>query len=276
MILSTSLMLVDQRYSHLHALRATLSHLVYPLQWLADSPVSLIKWLNNSLALRGELLVENAHLSAENLKLHAMQQKMRALEIENIRLRGLLDTSIKVGERVLIAELMAVDLAPYRHKVLIDKGRNSGVYEGQPVLNADAVIGQVLEVASNTSTVLLITDASHAMPVRNQRSGVRTVAMGTGDIHALSLPHLPNNADFRVGDWLVTSGLTRHFPDGYPVAVVSRVETRPGAPFLNVEARPLAKLDRILEVLLVWSLDDAPAVERKTGQPADEAAITGG
>jgi rod shape-determining protein MreC len=271
---SAMLMAVDHRYDHLRVVRSTFATLLYPLQWLADSPITLVDWASETFASRRELLLDNAQLHAENLKLHGQQQKMIALEAENMRLRGLLGTSFKVGERVLIAELMAVDLAPYRQQVLVDKGTRSGVYVGQAVLNADAVIGQVTEVTPFTATVLMITDAAHALPVRNHRTGRRTIAVGTGKVHRLSLPYLPNNTKFEVGDLLVTSGMGRHFPTGYPVARVVNVERRPGDPFSSVIAEPIAKLDRIREVLLVWSLDEGPAPLAQGGQAAseDEAA----
>lgn len=255
-IFSAILMVADARYDHLRSLRSALSTLMYPVQWLADSPIALSDWLSSSFSSRLSLLAANARLNNDILKLQMKIQKLDELELENIRLRSLLGTSVKVGERGLIAELLEVDLQPHRHMVRVDKGSGSGVYAGQAVLDARAVIGQVLEVARFTSTILLITDAAHALQVRNQRSGVRTVAMGTGDIHTLSLPHLPNNADFEEGDLLVTTGLARNFPDGYPVARVTRVTTKPGAPFLEVEAEPVARLDRMREVLLVWSLDE--------------------
>lgn len=273
-VASAVLMAVDHRYDHLRVVRSTFATLLYPLQWLADSPIALAEWASETLASRRELLWENAHLASENLKLNAQQQKLLALEAENMRLRGLLGTSFKVGERVLIAELMAVDLAPYRQQVLVDKGSRSGVYVGQAVLDADAVIGQVVEVTPFTATVLMITDAAHALPVRNHRTGLRTIAVGTGKIRRLALPYLPNNTDFQVGDLLVTSGMGRHFPAGYPVARVVSVERRPGAPFSAVIAEPIARLDRIMEVLLVWSLDpserDGPAALLEgEGGPAD-------
>jgi len=185
---------------------------------------------------------------------------MDALEAENMRMRNLLDSSFKIGDRVLIAELVAVDLDPYRQQVLINKGTSSGVYEGQPVLDANAVMGQVTHVNPLTATVLLITDARHALPVQVNRNGLRTVALGTGRINVLELPHLPNNADISVGDLLITSGLGGHFPPGYPVAEVTSVVREPGQPFAVVEARPMAHLDRTREALLVWTLDTRPTI----------------
>ena len=248
-------MLVDHRYHHLESLRAALSVLTYPLQLIADLPVSGSRWLSEAFATRDRLQTDNHRLREENLKLLARLQKLEALEAENFRLRDLLESSFKVGDRVLVAELSAVDLDPYKQQVVIDKGATSGVTEGQPVLDAHAVMGQVVHVNPFTATVLLITDASHALPVQVLRNGLRTIAVGTGRINQLELPYLPNDSDIREDDLLGTSGLGGKFPPGYPVARVAQVQRTPGQPFAQVVAEPRAHLDRSREVLLVWTVD---------------------
>lgn len=270
MVVSLALMFVDQREHHLEGIRSTLSVALSPLSFLVNLPRSVSDWAAESLASRSELQQTNQRLRKDNLLLQAKQQKMDALEAENMRLRNLLDSSFKIGDRVLIAELVAVDLDPYRQQVLINKGTSSGVYEGQPVLDANAVMGQVTHVNPLTATVLLITDARHALPVQVNRNGLRTVALGTGRINVLELPHLPNNADISVGDLLITSGLGGHFPPGYPVAEVTSVVREPGQPFAAVEARPMAHLDRTREALLVWTLDTRPAIPT-AADAADDA-----
>ncbi len=269
MVVSLALMFVDQREHHLEGIRSTLSVALSPLSFLVNLPRSISDWAAESLASRSELQQTNLRLRKDNLLLKVKQQKMDALEAENMRLRNLLDSSFKIGDRVLIAELVAVDLDPYRQQVLINKGTSSGVYEGQAVLDANAVMGQVTHVNPLTATVLLITDARHALPVQVNRNGLRTVALGTGRVNALELPHLPNNADISVGDLLITSGLGGHFPPGYPVAKVTSVVREPGQPFAAVEARPMAHLDRTREALLVWTLDTRPGDTLAAETPDD-------
>jgi len=268
-VVSLALMFVDQREHHLEGIRSTLSVALSPLSFLVNLPRSISEWAAESLASRSELQQTNLRLRKDNLLLKVKQQKMDALEAENMRLRNLLDSSFKIGDRVLIAELVAVDLDPYRQQVLINKGTSSGVYEGQAVLDANAVMGQVTHVNPLTATVLLITDARHALPVQVNRNGLRTVALGTGRVNALELPHLPNNADISVGDLLITSGLGGHFPPGYPVAKVTSVVREPGQPFAAVEARPMAHLDRTREALLVWTLDTRPGDTLAAETPDD-------
>jgi rod shape-determining protein MreC len=252
-LLSIAVMILDHRYNHLESLRSGLSVLLLPVQYLAALPMLLSESASDAISSRSELESERDSLYAENLQLRARQQKFEALEAENMRLRGLLDSSFKVGDRVLIAELIAVEQD--RQQVLINKGETSGLFVGQPVVDANAVVGQVTHTTPFSASVLLITDATHALPVQVHRNGLRTIALGTGLINRLELPHLPNNADIKVGDLLTTSGLGGSFPPGYPVAEVFEVRHEPGQPFASVYAQTIAHLDRIREILLVWTLD---------------------
>ncbi len=257
--LSILLMVLDHRYHQTETLRAALSLLTYPVTFVAQLPGRVGGWITETLESREWLQNRNRTLEIENLKLRARLQKMEALAAENERLRDLLGSAYKIGDRVLVAELVSMDLDPFRQQVKIDKGATSGVYEGQAVLDAHAVMGQVTHVDSYTATVLLITDPEHAVPVQILRNGLRTIAVGTGRIDALDLPYLPNNADVRSGDLLVTSGLGGKFPPGYPVGRITAVERMPGKPFAHVTAAPLAHLDRAREVLLVWEIKPPPA-----------------
>ncbi len=266
-LLSISLMVLDHRYNTLESLRSALSVVLYPVQYLASLPASLGESASDAFTSRSELEAERDRLHDENLELRGRLQKFEALEAENMRLRGLLDSSFKVGDRVQIAELIAVEQDPFRQVVLINKGKSSGLYEGQPVLDANAVVGQVTHINPLSASVLLITDATHALPVQVQRNGLRTIALGTGLINQLELPHLPNNADIRIGDLLTTSGLGGRFPPGYPVAQVVEVRREPGRPFASVIAETSAHLDRLREVLLVWTLQPTPM---EPDAPVDE------
>lgn len=259
-------MVLDHRYNTLESLRSTLSVVLYPIQYLASLPSLLGESASEAITSRNDLESQRERLHAENLELRARLQQFESLEAENMRLRALLDSSFKVGDRVLIAELVAVEQDPFRQVVLINKGKTSGAFEGQPVLDANAVVGQVTHVNPFTASVLLITDATHALPVQINRNGLRTIALGTGLINQLELPHLPNNADIEVGDLLVTSGLGGRFPPGYPVAQVVEVRREPGRPFASVTAETTAHLDRVREVLLVWTLKPE---KPHTAQPAE-------
>ncbi len=252
-VVSLVLMTVDHRQHHLESVRSALSLAVSPLQYLLTLPIGAGEWLSEALTSHETLEEQNAELRSRELLQSARLQKMAALEAENARLRTLLDSSFKVGERVLVAELLEVDFDPFSQDIVINKGSHNGVVTGQPIVDAEGVMGQVVHVAPFTSTAMLITDPSHAIPVVVNRNGLRAIALGTGSADRLEVPHLPLNADIQEGDLLVTSGLGGRFPPGYPVAVVAKVERNPGESFAEVTARPTARLEQSREVLLVWT-----------------------
>ena len=268
-VLAIGLIVADHRDQHLRTLRSALAVLVYPLQLLADLPVRYAREAQDRLADARQLHDQNEALRRENLILSARSQQLASLEAENMRLRDLLGSSFKIGERVLIAEILAVNLAKYRRQILIDKGSNSGVFVGQPVLDANAVMGQVIQTNPFSATVLLITDSDHALPVQVNRNGLRSIAAGTGLGHELDLLYIPKNADIRVGDLLVTSGMGGRFPPGYPVARVTSVGHAPDNPFTTVKAEPTARLDRSREVLLVWTLSTDQRQDALSGAASD-------
>jgi len=270
-VLSISLMILDHRQGHLDRIRDVLSYAVYPVRAAVDLPFSISSWLGRNLRERAALIDENEQLHREQLENSARLQRLAALESENKRLRELMQSSARVENRVLVAEIMAVDLDPYRQKIIINKGERDEVFTGQALLDASGIVGQVTRTDSLSAEALLISDASHALPVEVNRNGLRSIAVGTGDISSLSLPFLPNNADIRAGDLLVSSGLGGTFPRGYPVAVVQSVARDLGEPFARVLAQPSAALGSIREVLLVFQSDSAQENE-SAEQPADTDA----
>jgi len=243
----------EQRSQRLDGLRSFLSVIVYPIQYLVGIPSLLSTQVFDNIGSYQTLLEENLALKQQQLLDKAQLLKFAALEKENIRLRALLENSFKLGEQVLIAELLSVNLAPYEHVVLVNKGSRFGVQPKQPVLDATGVVGQVIRTTPLSSEIMLITDPNHAIPVQVNRNGLRTIAVGSGQLNRLNLPFLPNNADIKPGDLLITSGLGGTFPQGYPVARVNGFYPQPDKPFAAIYATPTAQLDKSRELLIVWS-----------------------
>jgi len=229
--------------------------MVAPIEYLVDLPTNLGRWIDESLSSRQQLMEENTRLHSQNLLMQARSLKNADLESENQRLRELLGSSVKVADRVLIAEIYKIDLNPYKHLIRINKTARHGVYLDQPLLDAHGIMGQVIKILPSYTTVRLITDPGHSIPVQISRNGLRTIATGTGKINELDLPYLPNNTDIQTGDLLVTSGLGGVYPPGYPVAYVTDIKRSPGLEFAQIKAEPTAYLNRSREVLLVWSGD---------------------
>lgn len=275
-VASVTLMTADHRWHQLEFMRSALSNLLYPLQYTIDLPIRLYYWSEESLTSRQALNDENRKLKELHLQSRVQLQKLDIIEKENARLRELLSATPKISEQVLVAEIMSVDVDPYRQLLMLNKSSRDGVYDGQPVIDAHGIMGQIVHVNATSSTLMLITDASHALPVQVNRTGLRAVAFGTGKIDTLDLRHIPHNADIVEGDLLISSGLGGRFPPNYPVATITSVERPLGEPFARVTATPLALLDRSREVLLVWHNVpvEEPAADASTATETAPATAT--
>jgi rod shape-determining protein MreC len=250
--MAAGLMVADHRNHHLAAIRDWVATAAYPFQWAVQAPVQAWTYLSESLATRTRVEAENVRFASDNLVLRMKLMRFESLEQENQRLRAVRESSSRVVQRSLVAEIVRVDLDPFRQRVLVNKGTRHGVFRGQAALDANGIFGQVTRAGPISSEIILISDPEHALPVQVNRTGVRSIALGTGRSGLLSLPYLSQKADVIVGDLLVSSGLGGVYPPGYPVGKVTAVERDPAQPLLAVEAEPLAGLDRDPEVLLVW------------------------
>jgi rod shape-determining protein MreC len=258
-VLSVVVMVLDHRSGYLDVARLWMGAAANPLYVVVDAPFKAWDWLTDSFSDRNRLRTENARLSEDLRGARVKLLQFESLYEENRRLRAIREASEGIAARTLIAEIVHVDVDPFRHRVRINKGVDDGVFMGQPLLDAFGIVGQVAQVDKYTSLAILISDAEHAIPVQINRNGIRSIAVGTGDLSRLNLPFMTVESDVKVGDLLVSSGLDGVFPAGYPVASVSKVERDPADTFALVEARPLAQLDRDREVLLLWF--DRPARE---------------
>ena len=263
--MAAGLMVADHRQHHLAAIRDGIATLAYPIQWAAQAPVQAWNALRESAATKTHVEAENVKLAADNLVLRLKLLRFESLEQENERLRAIRESSARVVQRSLVAEIVQVDLDPFRQRVLINKGTRAQVFRGQAVIDANGIFGQVTRVGPYSAEIILISDPEHAIPVQVNRTGARSIALGTGRSGMLSLPYLPQNTDVIVGDLLVSSGLGGVYPPGYPVAKVTEVTRDSGQPLLAVQAEPLAGLDRDPEVLLVW-------FDREVAEPEEETA----
>ncbi|OWL90777.1 rod shape-determining protein MreC [Halopseudomonas aestusnigri] len=275
-VLSIALMVVDARFDALKPLRAQLGLLVAPLYSAAEMPVRAWQTVTELTTSRAQLIAENERLRAEALLTQRKLQKLATLTEQNVRLRELLNSSSLVDERVLVSELIGVDPNPFTQRILIDKGEVDGVFLGQPVLDATGLMGQVVEVLPHSARVLLITDASHSLPVQINRNGLRALAAGTGRNEWLELRFVGDTADVREGDIVVSSGLGQRFPAGYPVGRVHSVIRHPAQSFAEVRVTPSAQLNRSRYLLLVFSPESGygdvlPALELLPDDAPDAA-----
>ena len=270
-LLSVVLMFYDRRGGWLDTARYGLQAAVYPLQLAVNSPSAAWRWMQESFATRETLQNEVDTLRNQLRDQQLVSMRQAALESENATLRGLTSTMPEVIEKRLVGEVISVEVSTLRQRLLTNRGGNSGVHKAQPVITGAGVLGQVFRIGPFSSEVILITDAEHALPVQVLRSGVRTIALGTGRSTALELPYVPQNYDVKVGDLLVTSGLGQVFPYGLPVARVTKVERDPAQPLAQITAAPLAGIEADREVLFIWARPGHPAAPATAEALAVEA-----
>lgn len=211
-----------------------------------------MNWSAETFAERNDLLESNRSLRSQMLVLQQRVQQLSILEAENDRLRRLLDATARLDSSFLTASVISVDPDPFSIQVVVDRGVQEGVFVGQAVLDADGLFGMVIQANSFTSRVALVADVNFAVPVYVNRTGMRSVVVGTGELNSLEMEFVPDTADLVVGDLLVTSGLAGRFPIGYPVAEVIAIEHDPGEPFARIRAAPLARLGRSVSLLMVF------------------------
>ncbi|WP_033570473.1 rod shape-determining protein MreC [Dickeya undicola] len=245
----------DSRLGTFVKIRTYMDTAVSPFYFLANGPRAMLDNLSANLTSREQLERENTALRQELLLKNSDLLLLGQFRQENARLRELLGSPLRQEEQKMVTQVLSSGSDPYSDQVVIDKGNVNGVYEGQPVISDKGVVGQVVAVGQFTSRVLLICDASHALPIQVLRNDIRVIAAGNGCTEDLQLEHLPNNTDIRVGDVLVTSGLGGRFPEGYPVAVVSSVKVDTQRAYTVIQAHPTAELQRLRYLLLMWGVD---------------------
>jgi rod shape-determining protein MreC len=268
-LLAISLMALDYRGRYVDRIRDAATQWIEPLVLLIDLPFRSADRMSEFWSQRVELVDRLRHLEQRDLERAAALGELADLAAENARLRDLLDTAERLDRRTLAAELAAIDLDPFAHRIVVKRGRVDDVAVGMPVIDADGVLGQVEQTDRSTSRIILLTDPDHALPVQILPSGERTIAYGSGRIDRLRLNDLPMNTEATVGDLVVSSGLGGQFPAGLPVGRVVALERPGGEPFARAEVEPMAGMDRNRLVLI---LQATPGPSEAPAEPAPVAS----
>jgi rod shape-determining protein MreC len=262
--IAIALMIADHRQGFGAVVRQKAALATQPVWWLASSPTRLFRAGTELLATRGQLQADNERKRHDLQLAIARIHRLNAVADENVRLRRLLGGTRGYALDVRMAGIVDIDLDPFRQRLVLDAGESEGVRVGQALIDSGGVMGQVVEAHPHRSVALLITDPDHAVPVQIARSGLRTIAYGTGRSDRLLLPNIPQSADVKVGDLLITSGIGGRFPAGFPVATITSLHPDQLRLVVVGEAMPAAHLDRGNEVLLISNLP--PPVD--VGPPA--------
>lgn len=247
--LAITLIVLDDQAGWLARLREQANSLVQPVWALAGLPGKLGGQVRDTAASHGQLVTENRELRNQLLLANARLTRLQTAALDNAQLRELLNVAERSGLDVQLAPILDIDLDPVKQRLVLDAGSREGVHVGQAVIDAGGLMGQVISVTGGTSTVLLLTDPDHAVPVTVARNGVRLIVYGRGD--KLELRDIPLSAGVEVGDEIVTSGLGGRFPAGFPVGTITALRPDDTHAFLVGELKPAAQLDRGRDVLLL-------------------------
>ncbi|MFQ0998034.1 rod shape-determining protein MreC [Gilliamella sp. BG6] len=250
--LALVLIVLDINYRPFKEIRYYLDTLISPLYYVSNAPKSSFNSLYEMSKTRETLINENANLHADLLQQKNDLLLLEHLKHENDRLRELLGSPLRHDEQKMAAQVLLIDTDPYIYQFVVNKGKQDGVYVGQPVVDEKGIVGQIYETAQSTSRAILLCDYQHAIPVQVLRNDIGMIAVGNGCSNDLTLEFMPNNVDVKVGDVLVTSGLDGRFPEGYPVAVVSSVKLDITDSTPIISATPTADLKRLRYLLLLW------------------------
>lgn len=273
LLCSVALIFFDHKMASFETARGYLQSLVSPLQYMANAPKLLMTWASENMITRQQLMTKNKQFKEQQLFFHEQSMELDIVRRENERLRLLLASPVNGITKKMFAEILSVDSDPYSLQVVINRGANDGVVEGQPVIDDKGVVGQILHVGANSSRVILISDISHAVPVRVERNGLRLIASGSGRINRLVHNFVTKSDDVKVGDLLVTSGLGGKYPEGYPVARITSVRTDESREFGRILSQPVAKIDRLRYMLLLSTVSNSEATLAPTQDDVIDKAV---
>jgi rod shape-determining protein MreC len=257
-MLCVALMLIDSRFAISQYVRAQVSEVLTPVWWLAGRPYAF--WQNgvDAVQTNQSLHKQISDINKKQLQSDLTKQQLWLLKSENNELRALLNAKQRVAPTARLVEIITTNLEPNQKRFVINQGTKNKVKVGQVVIDGYGLVGQVVEVYANSSVVIAITDADHAIPVMVTRSGFRSIVFGQGNNRNLALANLTPSDDVKLGDILMTSGLGGRFPAGIPVGVVKAFQQDAVLTFLNAEITPFARLSHGRLLLL---LDEAPVTK---------------
>ncbi len=268
-------MVVDHRQHMVTQVRDSITLLSTPVMYAVNSPFNLFDKLSQSIATHQQLLTENEKLRAQQLFLMGQLQQLQSIQQKNNQLLALLKSpALTNKDRLLAAQVLAVRIEPFINEIILDKGKNDGAFVGQAVIDANGIMGQIIQTGPWTSRLLLISDTRSAVPIRNTRTGLYGIVVGQGDSQNLTWANVPVTADVKKGDVLISSGLGGHYPEGFPVGAVIAVQHNPDNQFESIYVAPSASLTKTADVLLVWPTKNNRPVDNSLLQPPADANKT--
>ncbi|HIM96074.1 MAG TPA: rod shape-determining protein MreC [Gammaproteobacteria bacterium] len=246
------LILSDYKFSYLDSVKHSIAQLVSPIYSVVNLPSQLYVWIDEQGATKQTLLNKNKKLTAELTRLKTNLQTHNATLLENKKLKQLLGASYQInGKKFILGRVSSIGQSRLKKQIIINKGGNDGLVIGQVVLGSRGVVGQITQITPLYAAVLMITDPTQYVPIKNQRNGIRGISKGIASSRGkLVVNYIESDLDVLLGDIFLTSAVGSKFPDGYPVGKVTHIEQHTNDPFLHIELTPLQTTEQLEFVLI--------------------------
>jgi rod shape-determining protein MreC len=246
------LILSDYKFSYLDSVKQSIAKLISPIYLVVNLPSQLYIWIDEQGTTKQTLLNQNKQLNGELTRLKANLQIHNALLLENQKLKQLLGSSYQIsGQKFILGRVSSVSQSRLKKKIIINKGSNDNLSVGQVVLGSKGVIGQITQITPLYSTVLMITDPTQYVPIKNQRNGIRGISKGIASNQGkLVVNFIESDFDVLLGDIFLTSAIGSKFPAGYPVGKVTHIEQHTDDLFLHIELTPIQTTEQLEFVLI--------------------------
>lgn len=251
--LSITTLILDHKYNQISQIRSAINDLiVYPIEKISNLPRSIINEAIRESSNVDELEEKISNLEQENLNLKIQLQELGSLRGENIRLRKITRESITTSKKQTIVKVINNSASPNKKVILIDKGKNHGIYIGQNVIGTKGLVGQIIEVNSLSSKVILITEPSHDVPGQINRTGEKIIISGSQEKRKLIVNYANTNSDIQEGDVVSTSGIGNRFKPMIPIGKITRVSDELNVEFKKIEIIPFENPENMPELILIW------------------------
>jgi len=246
------LILSDYKFSYLDNLKQSIAKLISPIYLVVNLPSQLYIWIDEQGTTKQTLLNQNKQLDGELTRLKANLQTHNALLLENQKLKQLLGSSYQISsQKFILGRVSSVSQSRLKKQIIINKGSNDNITVGQVVLGSKGVIGQITQTTPLYSTVLMITDPTQYVPIKNQRNGIRGISKGVASNQGrLVVNFIESDFDVVLGDLFLTSAIGSKFPAGYPMGKVTHIEQHTDDPFLHIELAPIQTTEQLEFVLI--------------------------
>lgn len=275
-LLCVVLLVVDANSKLLSPVRQVLGVALYPFQRVVMLPRDAVTLVQDYTDAARLLQQESDDLRRQRIELSQVLTNAAQLMTENEQLRRLLGVvEQRPAYPTVVVEVLYEPVTPFRRRLVFNKGSRDGIAPGMPVIDEGGVVGQVIRVTPFSAEAAMLTDEQLAIPVQLLRNGLRLIAFGSTVPGKIEVRYFSSDADIRLGDVLVTSGVGGGFPSGLSVGTVQSVERDAASGFARALAEPTSYPERYRHFLVLkvplQSIDDQSTDSPFSSREAQDA-----